>query len=80
MSLAQQNPTKERVVITADADTVYTPMFRAIVVDVAGTVTIQNTEREGAPITIPVTAGVPIGHSFNKLTAVDGPTVVIGCR
>ena len=78
VALSHQNPIRKRVTITPGA-TEHNPPFRGIIVDVAGTVTIQNTETEAAAVVVPVAAGVPIGLEFNKLIAADGPTVIIGC-
>lgn len=79
MSLAKQNPTYERV----NVDTGSLPYevdrgnaHRGLVCDAAGTVTMQNENREDAAVVVPVQAGIN-PHIFNRITAVSGPSTVV---
>ena len=80
-NLTKINPSKKREIITANASTVHVPPFRAISVDVSGTVTVQSVENgEASAVAVYVAAGVIHPMEFDKLTAVSGPTSVVGHR
>lgn len=80
MSITEIIPSKERTIITAAPGTTYYPPFRGISVDVAGTVTIQLTERESTPVAVYLAAGVIHQITFDILSAVSGPTSVVAHR
>lgn len=80
MSLAEQNPTYERVAVPIGALPFETNnAFRGLICDAAGTVTLRNSNREAAAVEVPVIPGIN-PHTFDSITATSGVTTVIAYR